>query len=120
MTYNRILKGSKGLPTLFQDPLLVPVLSEGCQYIWCVREPCAVAYSHFKMLQNWFFKPGEVSVEDYIRKMWLTQGEPKRLTDYASYFHHLASWWPHRNDSIALLVFYEELKVLLELCSLYC
>ena len=49
-------------------------------------------------------------MEDLIREEWLPQGEPERLTDYASYFHHLASWWPHRNDPNVLLVFYEDLK----------
>ena len=62
------------------------------------------------MLQDWFSQPGEMTVEDFIREEWLTKGEPKRLTDYASYFHHLTSWWPHRNDPNVLLVFYEDLK----------
>ena len=100
----------KGFPRCFKTHYWYPRCPKGAKYIWCVREPCAVAYSYFKILEGWFFKPGEMSLEDLIREEWLTQGEPKRLTDYASYFHHLASWWPHRNDSRVLLMFYEDLK----------
>jgi len=28
----------------------------------------------------------------------------------ASYFHHLVSWWEHRNDPDVLFLFYEDLK----------
>ena len=62
------------------------------------------------MVQGWLFRPEEVPVGDFVKERWLSQGEPQRLTDYASYFHYLASWWPHRNDSNVLLVFYEDLK----------
>ena len=100
----------KGFPHGFKTHYWYPRCPKGAKYIWCVREPCAATYSYFKMLQGWLYKPGEMSVEDFIREEWLTQGEPERLTDYASYFHHLASWWPHRNDPNVLLVFYEDLK----------
>ena len=100
----------KGFPRCFMTHYWYPRCPKGGKYILCVREPCACAYSYFKMFEGWFFQPGEVSVEDFIRDIWLPQGEPKRLTDYASYFHHLTSWWPHRNDPNVLLVFYEDLK----------
>ena len=100
----------KGYPRCFKTHYWYPRCPKGARYIWCVREPCAVAYSYFNMLQGWFFQPGQLSVEDFVKEIWLTLGEPQRLTDYASYFHHLASWWPHRNDPNVLLVFYEDLK----------
>ena len=100
----------KGFPRCFKTHYWYPYCPKGARYIWCVREPCAVAYSYFRMFQGWFFQPGEVSVEDYVRERWLSKGEPRKLTDRASYFHHLASWWPHRNDPNVLLVFYEDLK----------
>ena len=97
-------------PRCFKTHYWYPRCPKGAKYIFCVREPCACAYSYFHMLQGWFFEPREVSVDEYITEMWLTQGEPKRSTELASYFHHLASWWPHRNDPNVLLVFYEDLK----------
>ena len=99
----------KGFPRCFKTHYWYPHCPKGGKYIWCVREPCACAYSYFKMFEGWLFQPGEVSVEDFIRNIWLPQGEPKR-SDLASYFHHLASWWAHRNDPNVLLVFYEDLK----------
>ena len=100
----------KGFPRCFKTHYWYPRCPKGARYIWCVREPCACAYSYFNMLQDWFYQAGEMTVEDFIRKEWLTQGEPERLTDYASYFHHLTSWWPHRNDPNVLLLFYDDLK----------
>ena len=100
----------EGFPRCFKTHYWYHRCPKGARYIWCVREPCSCAYSFFKMFDGWFFQPGEVSVEDFVREVWLTQGEPQKLTDYASYFHHLTSWWPHRNDPSVLLVFYEDLK----------
>ena len=100
----------KHFPRCFKTHYWYPRCPKGARYIWCVREPCAVAYSLFNMFQGWYFQPGEISVDDFTRDVWLTWGEPERVTDYASCFHHLASWWPHRNDPNVLLVFYEDLK----------
>ena len=100
----------KGFPRCFKTHYWYPRCPKGGKYIWCVREPCARAYSYFKMFEGFLFQPEEVSVDDFIRDIWLPQGEPKRSTDLASYFHHLTSWWPHRNDPNVLPVFYEDLK----------
>ena len=100
----------KAFPRCFKTHYWYPRCPKGARYIWCLREPCATAYSLFNMLQGWLFQPGEVSVEDFIKEKWLQQGEPQKVTEYASYFHHLTSWWPHRNDPNVLLVFYEDLK----------
>ena len=100
----------KAFPRCFKTHYWYPRCPKGARYIWCVREPGAAAYSYFNMFQGWLLQPGEVSVEDFIRMIWLPQGEPQRVTEYASYFHHLTSWWPHRNDPNVLLVFYEDLK----------
>ena len=103
----------KGFPRCFKTHYLYSRCPKGARYIWCVREPCAAAYSFFKLLDGWFFQPGEVSMEDFVGKIWLSVNvESPTLADHfcASYFHHLASWWPHRNDPNVLLVFYEDLK----------
>ena len=67
-TSNRPCCRAKDLPTLFQDPHVVPPrhCPKGARHIWIVREPCAVAYSFFNMVQGWFFQPGELSLEDYM------------------------------------------------------
>ena len=100
----------KAFPRCFKTHYWYPRCPKGARYIWCLREPCATAYSLFNMFQGLLFQPGEVSVEDFMKEKWLQQGEPQKVTEYASYFHHLTSWWPHRNDPNVLLVFYEDLK----------
>jgi len=95
----------KAFPRCFKCHYGYDTCPKGARYIWCVREPCAVAYSYFNNLQGWIFQPGEVSLEDFIREYWLVDESHSLL-----YFHHLASWWPHRNDPNVLLVFYEDLK----------
>ena len=100
----------KAFPRCFKTHYWYPRCPKGARYIWSLREPGAATYSHFNMCQGWLFQPGEISVEDFIREKWLPQGEPQRVTEYASYFHHLTSWWPHRNDPNVLLVLYEDLK----------
>ena len=87
---------------------------KGGRYIVCLREPCAVAYSLFNFLKGWFFQPGEVSVADFLKVVWLNRGVPQSKSQEPSYFHHLASWWPHRNDPNVLLLFFEDLKEDLE------
>ena len=100
----------KVFPRCFKTHYWYPRCPKGAKYIWIVREPCAAAYSLYNMLRGWVFQPEEVPLVIYLKAMWLSQGEPQRITEHASYFHHLTSWWPHRNDPNVLLVFYEDLK----------
>ena len=100
----------KAFPRCFKTHVWYPRCPKGARYIWIVREPCAVAYSFFNVSLGWFFQPGEVSVEEFLEVMWLSKAEPLTVKSHASYFHHLKSWWPHRNDPNVLLVFYEDLK----------
>ena len=63
----------KGFPHCFKTHFWYPHCPKGGKYIWCVREPCACAYSYFKMFVGWLFQPVEVSVEDFIRNICLPQ-----------------------------------------------
>ena len=100
----------KAFPRCFKTHMWYPRCPKGARYIWIQREPYAVAYSFFNMLQGWLFQPGKLSVDEYVQEAWLPRNEPLRVKCYASYFHHLTSWWPQRNDPNVLLVFYEDLK----------
>ena len=83
---------------------------KGAKYIVCVREPCAVAYSFYKFFEGYFFRPGEVTVREFIMEFWLQRGIPATIMQNASYFHHLVSWWEHRKDPNVLYLFFEDLK----------
>ena len=104
----------KAFPRCYKTHFWYDHCPKGGRYIVCLREPCAVAYSFFKFLCGWFFQDGEVSLVEFIREFWLANGAPQSKMQNSSYFHHLASWWPHRNDPNVLLLFFEDLKEDLE------
>jgi sulfotransferase family protein len=86
------------------------------KYIVVVRNPNDVALSFFKFFEGWFFQPGEVSLDAFVKEFWLARGKPQSLMQNASYFHHFLSWWGHRNDENVLWLFFEELKEGLSEC----
>ena len=104
----------KALPRCFKTHHFYHNRPKEAKYIFCLREPCSAAYSAFKMLEGWFFQPGEVSLEEYIREMWLAEHDAPQdkieISPYFLHFHHIVSWWPHRKDPNMLLVFFEDLK----------
>lgn len=103
----------KAFPRCFKTHCLYQYRPERAKYIFCLREPCSVVYSAFKMFEGWFFQPGEVSLNDFVRE-WTAQQDklPKEISTglEMSYFHHLTSWWPHRKNPNVLVLFYEDLK----------
>jgi len=86
-----------------------------CKYIVVVRDPHDVAVSFFTFFEGWYFQPGEVSLEEFVKHFWLARGIPESKMQNASYFHHLISWWQHRWDDNVLFLFYEDMKADLEL-----
>ena len=78
------------------------------------REPCATFYSFFNFFQGWYFQPGEISLDEFVKEFILARGIPKNEMENASYYEHLLSWWKHRNDPNVLFLFFEEMKQDLE------
>ena len=100
-------------PRCFKTHFLYQDHPKGAKFIYCLRKPCSVAFSAFKMFEGWFFQPGEVSLESFVRE-WIArhdapQNEINICPDFM-YFHHLINWWPHRHDQNILIMFYEDLK----------
>ena len=66
------------------------------------------------MLEGWFFQPGEVSLEEYIREIWLAeQNAPQDAIEISpDYMHlyHIVNWWQHWKDPKMLLAFFKDLK----------
>ena len=83
---------------------------EGARYIVVLRDPRDVAVSFFRFFEGWFFAPGEVTLEQFVREFWLARGAPASPMANASYWDHLLSWWPRRFDDDVLLLFYEDLR----------
>ena len=109
-THQDLHAEQKAFPRCYKTHCWYDHCPKGGRYIVCLRDPCAVAYSFFCFLNGWAFQPGEVSLEEFIREFWLAHGVPQSKMQEPSYFHHLVSWWPHRNDPNVLLLFFEDLK----------
>ena len=82
----------------------------GSKTIVVVRNPPDVAVSFFKFFRGWFFAPGEVELDAFVREFWLARGAPESEMQNASAFHHMLSWWPHRLDEDVLWVHFEDMK----------
>ena len=101
-------------PRIFKTHCWYDHCPKGAKYILVLRNPEDVALSFFKFFEGWYFQPGEISLEVFLREFWLQRGIPASRMQNASYHHHLLSWYAHRLDPNVLTVFYEDMKADLE------
>lgn len=79
------------------------------KYIYVSRNPIDAAVSFYNFFNGWFFKPGEIDVNSFVRHFMLKRGAPSEKMQNASHWHNLASWYPKRNDPNVLFLFYEDI-----------
>ena len=72
----------------------------GGRYIIVVRDPGDAAVSAFKFTEGWFLEPGTVPIDEFVQQRFLRKRE---------YYHHLRSWWAHKDDDNVLLLAYEHM-----------
>jgi len=95
----------RGEPRGYKSHLPYDLVPKGARYIVSIRDPKDVLVSAYRFAEGWFFEPGSVSIETYARKLFMARVSPSgRRGDY---WHHLASWWPHRHDENVLFMSYE-------------
>lgn len=82
---------------------------EGVKYVYVVRNPIDAAISFYHFFSGWFFKPGTISLDEFIEEFILARGKPESMMQNASIWHNIASWWDHRQDANVLWLFYEDL-----------
>jgi Sulfotransferase domain len=75
-----------------------------------VRDPYDVAYSFYRFFEDWFFAPGEITLDSFVDEFWLTRDSPGSKTENASYFVHLNSWYERRHEAGVMFVFFEDMK----------
>ncbi|MCP4176584.1 MAG: sulfotransferase domain-containing protein [bacterium] len=91
------------LPRVFKSHLAWEnIPKKNCKYICLTRNPKDVLVSFYKFIEGWWFEPGAISIELFTKAFFINGRE--------TYWTHLASWWPHRNDPNVLMFSYEELK----------
>ena len=91
-------------PRAFKSHLawdLVPKPAVGqARYVVSLRDPRDAALSFYRFFEGWFFEPGTIEIEAFVRRMFIERGR---------YYEHLESWWRHRDDDDVLLLAYEDM-----------
>lgn len=77
-------------------------------------DPIDAARSFYHFLEHWFFDEGtvridmmhstryvhlilsQVTMEQFVQEFVLQRGEPRTPMQNASFWHNIASWYPHR------------------------
>jgi len=96
----------RGEPRGYKSHLPYNLVPKGARYIVSIRDPKDALVSAFRFAEGWFFEVGSVPIETYARKGFMQMHSRAR----GDYWHHLASWWPHRNDSNVLFMSYEAMS----------
>ncbi len=94
----------RGEPRGYKSHLPYDLVPKGARYIVSIRDPKDALVSAFRFMEGWWFERGSVSIETFAREGYLHRGAKR------DYWHHLASWWPHRNDPNVLLLCYEHMS----------
>lgn len=93
-------------PRLFKSHLMYAALPREGRFIYMARDPRDVAvsaYHHVSLVRG-----EDPDFEKFLRDFFLGR------SPFGSWFQHIASWWPHRDDPNVLLVRYEEVVADLE------
>ena len=93
----------RGEPRGYKSHLSYDLVPKGARYIVSIRDPKDALVSAFRFAEGWFFEAGSVSIERYAQA-FLHRGAGR------DYWHHLASWWPHRHDPNVLMMCYEQMN----------
>jgi len=92
----------RGEPRGFKSHLSWDDVPKGAKYIVSIRDPRDALVSMYRFMEGGFMEPGAIDIDDVARANYLRG--PKH------YWHHLASWWEHRDDDNVLLLSYEGMK----------
>ena len=85
-------------PRAFKSHLSEDLVPKGGRYINIVRNFGDAAVSFYKFNEGWFLEPGSVPIDEFVEAQMMRED---------SYFKHLLSWWPRRNEPDVLFLAYE-------------
>jgi hypothetical protein len=98
----------RGAPRGYKSHLPYDRVPKGARYIVSIRDPKDALVSAYRFAEGWFFEPGSVPIDVYARRQFMLRSGPGgRRGDY---WHHLLSWWPHRDDPNVLYMSYEAMN----------
>ena len=90
-------------PRGFKSHMSRDEVPEGARYIVSIRDPRDALVSMYKFMEGWFLEPGAVPIDEFARASFLANPDK-------GYWHHLRSWWDHKDDDNVLLMSYEGMK----------
>jgi hypothetical protein len=99
----------KADPRVFKSHLDAHRMPGGGRYIIACRDPKDAAYSLFKFMEGWFFEPGTIPLDDFVRETFIASGKSPASAN-GDYWTHLTSWWHRREDPDVLFMAYEHMK----------
>ena len=85
-------------PRAFKSHLSEDLVPKGGRYINIVRNFGDAAVSFYNFNEGWFLEPGCVPIDEFVEAQMMRED---------SYFKHLLSWWPRRNEPDVLFLAYE-------------
>jgi len=108
----RLRAEQKFSPRCFKTHLWAPHCPDFKRTIVVFRDPYDVANSFYRFFEGWFFAPGSMEADTFVREFWLARGPAESKMQNASYFHHLTSWYERYQEdrNKVLVVFFEDLK----------
>lgn len=97
---------SASSPRVFKSHLFYERLPSGAKLIYMARDPRDVAVSAYHHQRTVLRRSGEM--EAFVDSFLADR------TSFGSWFRHIESWWPHRNDPGVLFLHYEDVIADLE------
>ena len=89
-------------PRAFKTHLDFDALPKGGRAIYLLRDPEAALVSFYHFFSGWFVEPGSMNLETFALDYVLSR------QGHQDYWHHLVSWWPHREDENVLALCFED------------
>jgi hypothetical protein len=90
-------------PRAFKTHLSWDDVPKGGRYIVIFRDPKAVGVSLYRFMSGWFFEPGSISQETYLREFFLKRGREENC------WQNMLSWWQARDRDDVLTLIYEDM-----------
>lgn len=91
-------------PRGFKSHLAYDHVPKGARYVVSFRDPKDALLSHYRFMEGWWFEPGAISLDDYVKGKLAERGKGR------DYWHHLLSWWDERDNPNVLLFSYEHMS----------
>jgi hypothetical protein len=94
----------RAVPRGFKSHLAFDQIPRGAKCVVSFREPKDAFVSMYHFMEGWWFEPGTIALDDFVRARNLKRGENR------DYWHHLLSFWAQRDNPDVLIYSYEHMS----------